>query len=129
MTYDPCWLPFCQTEIPDTLLSPPEVAAWELAQAGQACALIRDDTMGDAFAIGEGTIRGGETGLLYGAYRLLMNLRAGLALKTSADAPAYDLRMLDCWDNLSGDVERGYAGRSLYFEGGRALSDAARLRL
>ncbi len=58
----------------------------------------------------------GEKGILYGAYHLL-RLQA-----TDDDArelnisekPAYNIRILNHWDNLDGSVERGYAGRSLW---------------
>jgi len=38
------------------------------------------------------------------------------------------LRMINCWDNAEGDVERGYSGRSLFFEGGKLNYDPARIR-
>ena len=36
--------------------------------------------------------------------------------------------MINCWDNMDGSVERGYAGRSLFFEGGEFAYDPARIR-
>ena len=58
----------------------------------------------------------GERGLLYGAFHLLRLQETGtdwtrLDIKES---PAYDLRILNHWDNLDRSVERGYAGRSLW---------------
>lgn len=57
-----------------------------------------------------------DRGLLYGAYHLL-RLQAeettGGALSVSEE-PAFELRILNHWDNLDGTVERGYAGRSLW---------------
>ena len=57
-----------------------------------------------------------ETGLLYGAYSLLRMQAAGqLTVPLSVtEQPAYDLRILNHWDNPDGTVERGYAGRSLW---------------
>ena len=58
----------------------------------------------------------GEKGLLYGAYHLL-RLQATGADCSQLDVterPAYDLRILDHWDNLDGTIERGYAGHSLW---------------
>ncbi len=56
-----------------------------------------------------------ELGVLYGVYHLL---RLGVSGQTIPDylreVPAYDLRMLNHWDNLDGTVERGYAGSSLW---------------
>lgn len=57
-----------------------------------------------------------ETGLLYGALALLRELGQGKPLATVRrdESPAYDLRMLNHWDNPDGHVERGYAGRSIF---------------
>ena len=57
-----------------------------------------------------------DTGLLYGAFALLRELGQGKALTAIRldESPAYDLRMLNHWDNPDGHVERGYAGRSIF---------------
>lgn len=57
-----------------------------------------------------------DAGLLYGAFALLRELGQGKALDTVRrdESPAYDLRMLNHWDNPDGHVERGYAGRSIF---------------
>ncbi len=57
-----------------------------------------------------------DTGLLYGAFALLRELGQGkpLAAIRLDETPAYDLRMLNHWDNPDGHVERGYAGRSIF---------------
>lgn len=54
--------------------------------------------------------------MLYGAYSLLRMQAAGqLTVPLSVtEQPAYDLRILNHWDNPDGTVERGYAGRSLW---------------
>ena len=36
--------------------------------------------------------------------------------------------MLDGWDNPDGSVERGYAGRSIWFEGGSFSYEPERIR-
>ena len=70
-----------------------------------------------------------EAGALYGVYRFL----ALLALdKISAgteliDAPATLFRSLTHWDNISGDVVRGYAGKSLFYKNGRVDYDEQRV--
>lgn len=76
---------------------------------------------GDGFAItsSEHQVRilsSTETGLLYGVYSLLRMQAAGqLTVPLSVtEQPAYDLRILNHWDNPDGTVERGYAGRSLW---------------
>ena len=61
-----------------------------------------------------------DAGLLYGAYHLL---RLQQCTKSQAsdlknldikEQPAYDLRILNHWDNPNGTVERGFAGRSIF---------------
>lgn len=127
------WLPFLFSDIPPQLTAPLDVARFEWAQArpDAPASFAVDAALGEGWRIardGEGwRVTGGETGVLYGAYHLLMALQAGEAPRESS-APFYALRMLNCWDNASGEVERGYAGRSLFFEGGRLSYDPARLR-
>ncbi|MDR1783689.1 MAG: alpha-glucuronidase [Dysgonamonadaceae bacterium] len=55
-------------------------------------------------------------GLLYGAYHLLMLQETGADEGNLyiAESPAYDIRILNHWDNLDRSIERGYAGKSLW---------------
>lgn len=57
-----------------------------------------------------------DAGLLYGTYHLLRMQEIGAAAGTFSitESPAYNVRILNHWDNLNGTVERGYAGRSLW---------------
>lgn len=58
-----------------------------------------------------------DVGLLYGAYHLLrLQSTDSDALKNIdiIEAPSYDIRILNHWDNLDGTIERGYAGYSLW---------------
>ncbi|MCP9237605.1 alpha-glucuronidase family glycosyl hydrolase [Lewinella sp. JB7] len=56
------------------------------------------------------------SGLLYGTFHLLRLLQTGQVLEgiDLVENPAYDLRILNHWDNLDGTVERGYAGFSIF---------------
>lgn len=70
-----------------------------------------------------------EAGALYGVYRFLALLALG---KISAgteliDAPATPFRSLTHWDNISGDVVRGYAGKSLFYKNGCVDYDEQRV--
>ena len=60
-----------------------------------------------------------DVGLLYGAYALLrMQETSALSPQPSAIAeshPTYSLRLLNHWDNPNGTVERGFAGRSIFW--------------
>lgn len=49
-----------------------------------------------------------ERGLLYGAYAMLRG-------EQGASQPFFPRRILNHWDNLDGSVERGYAGRSIFW--------------
>jgi len=49
-----------------------------------------------------------ERGLLYGAYALLRG-------EKTSSAPYFSLRILNHWDNLNGSIERGYAGKSIFW--------------
>jgi len=128
MNWDKCWL--TAETVPETLQTPPDTARWELERAGVQCALTVDESLGDSYEIdGNGQeIRGGETGVLYGVYRLLERRRAGRPLPEGVQTPAFALRMINQWDNMDGHIERGYAGRSLFFEGGDFRGGDARLR-
>lgn len=58
-----------------------------------------------------------EVGLLYGAYHLirLQQTGANVSDTTLLERPAYNIRILNHWDNLNGTIERGYAGRSIFW--------------
>lgn len=49
-----------------------------------------------------------ERGLMYGAYAMLRG-------EKGASEPFFKLRILNHWDNLDGSIERGYAGRSIFW--------------
>ena len=71
---------------------------------------------------GEGMeIAGSGRALLYGVFHLLRHLALGEAYPEWESSPAYPIRMLDHWDNADGSIERGYAGRSFFFLGGRPV--------
>ena len=59
-----------------------------------------------------------DAGLLYGAFHLLRLQQTGQAT-TGLDIreqPAYDLRILNHWDNPNGTIERGFAGHSIFWK-------------
>ena len=58
-----------------------------------------------------------ETGLLYGAYHLLRLQQTGANVRDTSlvEQPSYNIRILNHWDNLNGTIERGYAGRSIFW--------------
>jgi alpha-glucuronidase len=68
-----------------------------------------------------------ERGVLYGAFALLRRLRQGQLIYPLdlSEQPAMPVRWVDEWDNADGSIERGYAGRSIFFEDGKVREDLA----
>jgi alpha-glucuronidase len=71
-----------------------------------------------------------DRGVLYGAFALLARvaLHQDVTRLDERQEPRAAVRGINHWDNLDGTIERGYAGRSIFFEGGRVLDDLARVR-
>ena len=53
-------------------------------------------------------------GILYAAYELLRCQQTGANVSEGDNVPAFDIRILNHWDNLDGSIERGYAGKSIW---------------
>ena len=138
VTHDVCrtWLPYLTQDVPADCRACGSVAAFELAtgcaRLGAKTPELRvDGAMGEQYHIfsegGRTVVCGGPTGALYGAYAFLEAVATGEDMPSGVQRPFYALRMLDCWDNADGSVERGYAGRSLWFEGGRLCWERRRI--
>ncbi len=70
-----------------------------------------------------------DRGVLYGTFALLRKMSLGETI-TELDehqAPAAPVRWVNQWDNLDGTIERGYGGRSIFWENGRARQDLTRV--
>jgi alpha-glucuronidase len=66
-------------------------------------------------------------GTLYGAFALLSQLGQGRSIPLNqTQTPADAVRWVNQWDNLDGSIERGYAGRSIFFDGGHVRADLSR---
>lgn len=78
---------------------------------GEKATLTIDPTMPEeAYRISGNAIAAkDEKGLLYGAYALLRG-------EQGTSAPYFKLRILNHWDNLDSSIERGYAGRSIFWD-------------
>ncbi|MFG1908834.1 alpha-glucuronidase [Kribbella sp. NPDC048928] len=70
----------------------------------------------------------GGHGLLYGYFYLLRYFEWMTADFTVVERPVVPIRMLDHWDELSGEVRRGYSGGSIFFAGGEVVQDLTRVR-
>ena len=130
------WLSRLSADLKNPPASPAELARFELDHAlpGTAYTLDPVPALGEGYCIRRRSdssviISGGPTGLLYGAYALILRMLSGEGIPDVLEsAPRYPLRMINCWDNADGSVERGYSGRSLFFEGGRLSYDPFRMR-
>jgi alpha-glucuronidase len=56
-----------------------------------------------------------EAGILYGAFELLRRQQTGQPVADKVFNPSYEHRLLNHWDNPDGSVERGYAGKSIFW--------------
>ena len=95
-------------------VSGPEcIAAEELRNyyKGEKVSLVIDPTIpNEGYRIEGTTIKASsELGLMYGAYALLRG-------EKGTSVPYFKLRILNHWDNLDGSIERGYAGRSIFWD-------------
>jgi alpha-glucuronidase len=66
-----------------------------------------------------------EQGVLYGAFALLRTFASGHDIPAGGihETPALAVRWVDEWDNADGSIERGYAGRSIFFDAGHVRDD------
>jgi alpha-glucuronidase len=66
-----------------------------------------------------------DRGVLYGAFALIRQLRQGQLIYPIdiQQSPAMSIRWVDEWDNADGTIERGYAGRSIFFDAGHIRDD------
>lgn len=75
---------------------------------------------GDGFLLSaEGIQANTELGVLYGAYELLRRQQTGETIGAETMNPSYERRVLNHWDNLDGSIERGYAGKSIFWRLGK----------
>jgi alpha-glucuronidase len=68
--------------------------------------------------------------VLYGTFALLRKLALHEPIHNldQKETPCAPVRFLNHWDNLDGSIERGYAGKSIFWEKNHVTSDFARLR-
>lgn len=67
-------------------------------------------------------------GTLYGTFELLRRIALGedVSHLRETQEPSAPVRWVNQWDDLSGRIERGYGGRSIFFEDGRVRGDLTR---
>jgi len=69
-----------------------------------------------------------DRGVLYGVFALLRKIALGAPISqlNEQQTPYAPVRWVNEWDNIDGTIERGYGGRSIFFEGGHILADLSR---
>ena len=73
-----------------------------------------------------GIVGGTPRAALYGVFHLLERIASQQPVLDETQTPAAPIRWTDEWDNLNGTVERGYAGRSIFFDNGHVRQDLSR---
>jgi alpha-glucuronidase len=70
-----------------------------------------------------------DRGVLYGTFALLKKIALGepLELLNERSAPYAPVRWVNHWDNLDGTIERGYGGRSIFWDKGVVRTDLSRV--
>jgi len=92
----------------------------------------------DGYSIKVTTVRGArflviagesERGVLYGAFALLRKLAMGESVATidEKDGPYAPIRWVNEWNRLDGSIERGYGGRSIFWDAGHIREDLSRV--
>ena len=66
-----------------------------------------------------------DRGVLYGVFALLRKIALGepVSRLDERQAPYAAVRWVNHWDNLDGSIERGYGGRSLFFENNQVRAE------
>lgn len=69
-------------------------------------------------------------GILYGIFKVIFNLKRHISIKNIniTEVPTNEIRMINQWDNMDGSIERGYAGRSIFYKDNELVSDIKRIR-
>ncbi len=77
------------------------------------------------------TVVAGETdrGVLYGVFALLRKIALGRPIDSldETEVPYAPIRWVNHWDNLDGSIERGYGGRSIFWDNRHARADLSRV--
>ena len=70
-----------------------------------------------------------DRAVLYGAFAALRSLALGQSLTTVdvKEGPAAPIRWVNEWNNIDGSIERGYGGRSIFWDAGRIRDDLSRV--
>ena len=97
------------------------MAGWQ-GKKGQTMRLLVKENpalVKDGFLLSNSSITSNtELGVLYGVFDLLRRQQTGEAVEAVLSNPSYQYRLLNHWDNQNGSIERGYAGKSIFWRPG-----------
>jgi len=68
-----------------------------------------------------------DRGVLYGVFAYLRKIGAGEPLTEEPQTPYAPARWVNQWDNLDGTIERGYGGRSIFWDNLHVREDLSRV--
>ncbi|HEX4793267.1 MAG TPA: alpha-glucuronidase family glycosyl hydrolase [Humisphaera sp.] len=73
---------------------------------------------------------GDDRGVLYGTFEFLRMIaqQQPISNLNIQETPYAPIRFLNHWDNLNGTIERGYAGRSIFWDNDHITTDLDRVR-
>ena len=105
-------------------LLPPDAEYPALGDEGYWLKSFQTDS-GSCLLIGGPSPRG----VLYGVFAFLRKMSLGEPISEldERSEPFAPVRILNHWDNLDGTIERGYAGRSIFWENGHVQKDLRRV--
>ena len=71
-----------------------------------------------------------NSGVLYGIFYFIRSISIGKAIQeiSAVDYPRNQLRIINHWDNISGKIERGYAGDLIFYKNDRIVEDTTRVK-
>jgi alpha-glucuronidase len=97
---------------------------WNASVPAEGWALSRFTAQGHNYWVLAG---GTDRGELYGVFHLLERVAQEKPLTLDAQAPSSAIRWVNQWDNFDGSIERGYAGRSIFYDNGHVREDLTRV--
>ncbi|MBT2657132.1 alpha-glucuronidase [Bacillus sp. ISL-18] len=85
----------------------------QINEDGYMIKSVVTDTSSTIFLLGKR-----DVGVLYAAFHLLrlMQNREKINKLNIVESPKNQLRMINQWDNMDGSIERGYAGKSIFYK-------------
>jgi alpha-glucuronidase len=99
----------------------------------------KNNKANDSYVIGSGQDELGsyialagasERAVIYAVFHFLKLLQLGsdITKLNIKETPVNEIRMMNQWDNMDGSIERGYAGKSIFYENNKIVEDLSRIQ-